>query len=220
MNGVTTLARVFVCSQGGDGAVFHEIAALVQAGGVVAIPTESSYGLGASPFYTNALERLCRLKGRSDDKPILVLIAEPAQVDLLVREIPPAARLLMEAFWPGPLTIVLPAKASLPAALTAGTGSVGVRCTAYAPLANLLRVTGPLTGTSANRSGDPPAQTAETVQTILGSEIAAILDAGTALSGLPSTVVDARAPVTLIREGPVTRAALMAVLQRSGVQLM
>lgn len=219
MNGVATLARVFACPQGEDRAAFHEIAALVQAGGVVAIPTESSYGLGASPFYTSALERLRQLKGRSDDKPILVLIADSAQLDLLVREIPPAARLLMETFWPGPLTIVLPARASLPPALTAGTESVGIRCTAYAPLANLLRVTGPLTGTSANRSGDPPAQTAQTVQTLLGRGIAAILDAGTASGGPPSTVVDARGPVTLIREGPVTRAALMAVLQRSGVQL-
>lgn len=204
--------------QGGE-AVLQEIALAVQAGGVVAIPTESSYGLGASPFDDLAVERVGRLKGRPEGKPILVLIAERAQLDLLVREIPPAAQPLMEAFWPGPLTIVFPAIASLPAVLAAGTGSIGVRWTAYPPLVELLRVTGPLTGTSANRAGCPPAQSADTVQSILGPDVDLILDVGTTGGDLPSTVVDARGPVTLIREGRVTREALRSVLQRKDIQL-
>lgn len=213
------MSRMLAYRTAQDTAVFQEIAEVVRAGGVVAIPTESSYGLGVSPFHPGALARLCRLKGRSDDKPILVLIAARTHLDLLVRDIPPAARLFMEAFWPGPLTIVFPALASLPPALTAGTGSVGLRWTAYAPLVELLHVTGPLTGTSANRSGHPPTQTAEAVQSLLGTEIDVILDAGAAPGGPPSTVVDAREPVTLIREGPVTREAIMSALQRSGVRL-
>lgn len=213
------MSRVLAYRAGPEAAVLHEIAAVVQAGGVVAIPTESSYGLGVSPFHAGALERLCRLKERFDDKPILVLIAARSHLDVLVQDIPPAARFLMEAFWPGPLTIVFPALASLPAALTAGTKSVGVRWTAYAPLGDLLRVTGPLTGTSANRAGHPPAQTAEAVQSLLGIGVDVILDAGTAPSGPPSTVVDAREPVTLIREGAVTHDALRSTLQRGGFQL-
>ncbi len=214
-----TMARVIAYRTAKDEAVLQEVAAVVRAGGVVAIPTESSYGLGVSPFHAGALARLCRLKERSDDKPILVLIAERAHLDVLVRDIPPTARLFMEAFWPGPLTIVFPALASLPTALTAGTGSVGVRWTAHAPLAALLRVTGPLTGTSANRSGHPPTQTAEAIQSLLGTEVDVILDAGAAPGGPPSTVVDAREPLTLIREGPVTREALMSVLRLHGFQL-
>ncbi len=213
------MAQVLAYHTGLNTAVLHEVATVVQAGGVIAIPTESSYGLGVSPFQADAVERLCRLKERTDGKPILVLIAARSQLDRLVRDIPLAAYLLMEAFWPGPLTIVFPAAASLPAALTAGSESVGVRWTIYRPLVDILRVTGPLTGTSANRAGRQPAQTAEAVQALFGTEVDIILDAGSAPGGAPSTVVDAREPVTLIREGPITREALRTTLQRGGFQL-
>ncbi len=193
---------------------------VVHRGGIVALPTETFYGLGTDPFDVRAVERLLAIKGRPDNKPILVLIGERAQLTLLVREVSPCAALLMDHFWPGALTIVFPALPSLPLPLTAGTRTVGVRCTSCSPLARLLRAVGPLTGTSANRAGGVPARTAGEVQEALGQDIDLILDAGQTPGGLPSTIVEARDVVRLIREGAVSRQDLHTVLQPRGVTLM
>src|ERR1700675_2861942 len=132
--------------------------------GLIALPTESFYGLAVAPFDEQSLARLWQVKGRSEGKPILVLIGDRSQLEPLVRSIPPAATVLMNAFWPGPLTIVFSAAVELPDAVTAGTGSVGIRLSAWQPLVDLLRLVGPVTGTSANREGMPPPKTAEEVQ--------------------------------------------------------
>ena len=132
--------------------------------GLIALPTESFYGLAVAPFDEQALAKLWQVKGRSEGKPILVLIGERPQLEPFVRSIPPAATVLMNAFWPGPLTIVFPAAVGLPDAVTAGTGSVGIRLSAWQPLVDLLRRVGPVTGTSANREGMPPPRWAEEVQ--------------------------------------------------------
>ena len=187
--------------------------------GLIALPTESYYGLAVAPFDEQALARLWQVKGRSEGKPILVLIGDRHQLEPLVRTIPPSATVLMNAFWPGPLTIVFPAAVGLPDAVTAGTGSVGIRLSAWQPLIELLRRVGPVTGTSANREGLPPPCMAEEVQHSLGDAIDLIVDAGTTFGGRPSTVIDVRGPIRIIRDGAIERDAIAAQLASHGLNL-
>jgi L-threonylcarbamoyladenylate synthase len=200
-------------------ALYRELATLIAADGVAAIPTESSYALAVSPFRDKALAGLFRAKRRPDGKPILVLIGDPVQLPPLAETIPPAAELLMHSFWPGPLTILFPSRPSLPARLTAGTGTVGIRLPAMSLLQRLLIQVGPLTGTSANRSDQPPLCTAEAVSAELGHDVDLILDAGPTLGGLPSTVIDARSPLRIVREGAVSRVTLRKQLRHAGFTL-
>ena len=191
----------------------------MQRGGVVAIPTETFYGLGVNPFDEQAVSRLLRIKGRSDGKPVLVLIGSLDQLPRLAQNVPPVARILIDAFWPGPLTILFPALPSLPRNLTAGTGTVGVRLSSCEPLVALLRQVGPLTGTSANRSNQPSPQTALMVEQDLGQAVDAIIDAGATPGEFPSTVIDVQSPIRIIREGAVSRQMIQNVLQTHGVSL-
>ncbi|MFM8552170.1 MAG: L-threonylcarbamoyladenylate synthase [Nitrospiraceae bacterium] len=194
---------------------------LVQAGGVMALPTESFYAIGApvgpAPAQAEAIARVCRIKGRADGKPLLVLIADESQLLSLVADVPCAARVLMQRLWPGPLTIVFPAAEGLPDDLTAGTGTVGVRWSACPLLREVLRRTGPLTGTSANRSGAPPARTAEEVDLALGADLDLILDGGPTPAAQPSTVVDVGGPLRVLREGPITKVQIAAILTEVGL---
>jgi len=195
------------------------VAEVIQAGGIVALPTESFYGLAVSPFHGEAVNRLIRIKDRAGDKPILVLIGDRAQLTSLVDPVPPVAELLMATFWPGPLTIVMDALPSLPHPLTAGTGSLGVRLPSVPLLCDLLRGVGPLTGTSANRAGEKPFETAQQVLSGLGEHVELILESGGTPGGLPSTVLDVRGSVRLVREGAVPRPIIATVLQGLGIQL-
>lgn len=193
---------------------------VIQGGGIAAVPTETYYGLAVNPFDPRAVDRLLAVKGRGDGKPILLLIGDRAQLSALVQEVPPMASPLMDAFWPGPLTLLFAAHPSLPPNLTAGTGTIGVRLSSCLPLVELLQQVGPLTGTSANRSGSPPARTAGEVQELLGDDVDVIVDAGATIGGLPSTVVDARDhPVRVVRDGPISRQMLQNVLQTRGISL-
>ena len=187
--------------------------------GLIVLPTESFYGLAVAPFDEQALAKLWRVKGRSEGKPILVLIGDRPQLEPFVQSISPAATVLMNAFWPGPLTIVFPAAAGLSDAVTAGTGSVGIRLSAWQPLGDLLRRVGPVTGTSANREGMPPPRSAEEVQHSLGAAVDLIIDAGPTPGGQPSTVIDARGPIRIIRDGTVERGAIAAQLASHGLHL-
>jgi L-threonylcarbamoyladenylate synthase len=187
--------------------------------GLIALPTESFYGLAVTPFDEQALARLWQVKGRSEGKPILLLIGERSQLEPLVRSIPPAATVLMNAFWPGPLTIVFPAADGLSNAVTAGTGSVGIRLSAWQPLVDLVRQVGPVTGTSANREGMTPPTTAEDVQLCLGHALDLIVDAGPTTGGRPSTVIDVQGPIRIVREGAIERSAIVAQLAGHGLSL-
>jgi L-threonylcarbamoyladenylate synthase len=189
-------------------------------GGIIAIPTETFYGLAVDPFNEAAVDRLRRLKGREGGKPILVLIGSLEQLPFVVREVPPIAKILIDAFWPGPLTILFPAVPSLPRNLTAGTGLVGVRLSSCEPLMALVTRVGPLTGTSANRADRAPACTALTVEQELGQDVDLIVDAGTTAGGLASTVIDVQQPLRLIRDGAVTRQMIQNVLQTHGISLV
>lgn len=197
----------------------ERVSAVIHRGGIVGIPTETFYGLGVDPFDAQAVERLTRLKGRRDSKPILVLIGSVEQLPSLVQVVPPVAGILMEAFWPGPLTILFPALPTIPSILTAGTGTVGIRLSCCAPLIELLQRVGPLTGTSANRSDRRPARTAQMVQEEFGNEVDLIVDAGRTPGGSASTVIDGREPVRVIREGAVSREMLQSVLAARGISI-
>ncbi|OGW65074.1 MAG: threonylcarbamoyl-AMP synthase [Nitrospirae bacterium RIFCSPLOWO2_02_FULL_62_14] len=209
------LVRVFREDTGA--AIVSEAAHIVQGGGVIAMPTDSLYALVACAFDDAAVRRVCAIKGQRERKPILVLISDRSQLAMLAARVPRAATVLMDRFWPGPLTIVFPASPRLPIALTAGTGTIGVRLPAQPLLAALLHATGPLTGTSANRSDEPPARTACEVQEKLGNDVDLIVDGGPAPVMLPSTVVEVGEPVRVLREGPIGRAALAAALEKEGI---
>ncbi len=188
---------------------------VVRGGGVIAFPTETFYGLGVDPFNVPAVQRLYDLKGRSPQtSPILVLIRSRHELQALVSEITSAAERLMQACWPGPLTLVFRAAVPVPSVLTAGTGTIGVRLSAYPDVQRVLEMFGgPLTGTSANRTGQPPVTTAEEVERAFGADVDLILNGGPTPGGLPSTVVDTTvSPPRLIREGCVSQAVLRAVL--------
>ncbi|HEU4685905.1 MAG TPA: L-threonylcarbamoyladenylate synthase [Nitrospira sp.] len=185
--------------------------------GIVALPTETFYGFSVDPFSEEAVGRLLRVKGREDGKPVLILLAEPAQLSSVASTISPGARLLMERFWPGALTILLPAHPALSRNLTGNTGRVGVRLSSCAPLIELLRIVGPVTGTSANRAGCPPLTTAEDVLREFDDQIELVVDAGPTPGGLPSTVIDPGEPMTILREGAVSRQMIQNVLETHGM---
>src|SRR6266705_2680954 len=188
----------------------REASRVVREGGVIAFPTETFYGLGASPFNARVVQRVFDLKGRAlKTAPILVLIRSRTELETLVSEITPTAERLIETYWPGPLTLIFRASDSVPSVLTAGTGTIGIRLSAHADVQHLLAaVGGPLTGTSANRSGHPPATTAAEVDRTVGMDVDLILNGGETPGGLPSTVVDTTVtPPRLVREGCIPKAS-------------
>ncbi len=196
---------------------FLPIVDLVRHGGLLAVGTESSYALAASVSVAQALDRVVRAKRRPSGKPLLVLIAERSQLDALAGSVPPWADAVLNAFWPGPLTVIVPARPSLSPVLTAGTGTIGVREPAPSFLRALLQQTGSLTGTSANRSGDAPCLTAEAVQASLGHDVDLILDTGPAPGRPPSTLFSVTDKPVILRTGPVSKQAIQAVLSETGL---
>jgi L-threonylcarbamoyladenylate synthase len=195
-----------LCCSASDPAALDQAARLLGQGGLIAFPTETYYGLGVDPFNVEALERLFAVKQRQPDKAVLVLVAEQAQVVQLAAEMPAVLQKLMHHFWPGPLTLVFPGQASLPTLLTGGTGNIGIRHSPHPLVSRLLHAFGgPITATSANRSGAPPATTAAEVQESLGSEIDLIVDGGTTPGGAGSTLVgcDEDGQLCCLREGVV-----------------
>lgn len=187
----------------------------IATGGVVAIPTETYYGLAADPGRADALDRVRRLKGRAEDKPLLLLVDGVARA----RRVAPGAPSLLErlagAFWPGPLTLVLPAPAGLHPALVGPGGGVAIRHPAH-PVAEALvgRCDRPLTGTSANRSGDPAADRPDAIRLHRQSRLlAGILDAGPTPGGPPSTLLDLTGErPRVLRPGAVEAERLREVL--------
>lgn len=209
------------CVDGFSPALLTELRSIIRRDGILAAATESSYALCGSPWSEPAVARINRLKGRPPDKPLLVLIHRPEELVRLTRDIPEPARVLMRHCWPGPLTIVLPAHPSLPPGLTAGTQTVGIRWPDYRPLVPLLEAVGPLTGTSANRSGHEPLTDAQSVQKEFSSDLDVVLDMGPAPGGAPSTVVHVEAhAVRLLRAGPVAAPELRTLLEPLGIALI
>lgn len=178
---------------------------LIARGGVVAFPTETLYGLAADATDARAVERVFALKGRDRGVAIPVIAADRAQVTAWIGPLDPRAERLAAHFWPGPLTLALPAGARLPPALLAGGRTVAVRVSAHPVAAALARALGrPITSTSANRSGAPATPLADEVDAAFGDDLDGIVDAGACPGGPPSTVVDVTgAEPRLVREGAV-----------------
>lgn len=175
-------------------------------GGVVAYPTETSYGLGASIEVECALDRIYEIKRRPKDKPLLVIIKDASWLKGLAADIPISSYPLMERFWPGPLTILFSARPGLPSSLCASTGKIGVRVSSHPIAMALLDGLGsPITATSANLAGSPSLNTAEEVMMQLVSPPPDfILNGGPAPGGPPSTIVDVTmdTPV-IVRQGAI-----------------
>ncbi len=179
----------------------------LRAGGLVAFPTETVYGLGVHARDAAAVERLFRVKGRPADNPVIVHLADLDALGQVAAQVTPLARSLAAQFWPGPLTLVLPAHDEVPSAVTGGASTVGVRVPDH-PVARALLAAAdlPVAAPSANRSGRPSPTTAAHVTADLGADVEVVVDGGACRLGLESTVVDARGRVPVVlREGAVTR---------------
>jgi L-threonylcarbamoyladenylate synthase len=188
---------------------------LILQGKVVAFPTETFYGLGADALDVQALQKIFRIKGREENKPLLLLVADRTWLPGLVKRISPRAKGLMEKFWPGPLTLVFEAAAHLPPLLTANTGKIGLRISSHLVAQALVQTVGrAITATSANVSGQPSASLAGEVFQALGKKIDAILDGGKTAGRLGSTVVDvSEVCPKIIRQGALPQAELAPFLK-------
>jgi L-threonylcarbamoyladenylate synthase len=173
---------------------------LLHHGGVVAIPTETFYALGADPRNDAGVRRIFRTKGRDDGKPLPVLFGVPSQLEALGVAAAPGRLEQYLSIWPAPLTVALPLRA--PIAASRGRSSLAVRLPASKGLRALLRLTGPLTGTSVNRSGTPAMSDPDEIEELFGRNVDLLVDGGKTPGGKPSTIVDATVdPPALLREG-------------------
>ena len=195
-------------------AVIFEAVRILKNGGVVSFPTRCLYGLGADALNRKAIGRVFKIKQRAPDKPLLILVPDRQAVDGLVNEIPPDAIKIMDRFWPGRITIVLAASSSLPSNLLAGMDKIGIRLPGH-PIARALveAFGGPITGTSANLSGQPGSSRIDDFDPLLIRQLDLILDAGPLQGGAGSTIVDVteKTPVVL-REGVVPRSEIFDTL--------
>jgi len=199
-----------------DAAGVAQAAAVLRAGGLVALPTETVYGLAARADSDDAVAAIYRAKGRPDFNPLIVHVADLAQAEALA-VLDSRAHRLAEAFWPGPLTLVLPkrAEARLAAAVTAGLPTVALRCPAHPVMRQVLAAADlPLAAPSANRSGAVSPTRAEHVAASLAGKVGLILDGGACEAGIVSTFVAVRAGGgwQMLRPGPITEAQISAIL--------
>jgi L-threonylcarbamoyladenylate synthase len=181
-----------------------EAARVLRDGGVVAFPTETFYGLGAAALDARAVVRVFEMKGRPRSSPLLVLV-DSVEMAQRIAIVPERARPLIARHWPGALTLVLTARAIVPAEITASTGTVGVRMSSHAVASGLVRALGaPITAPSANPTGLPPPSSAAAVLSDFDGAIDLVLDGGATRGGLPSTVLDVTVdPPRVIRQGAV-----------------
>ncbi|NLZ44087.1 MAG: threonylcarbamoyl-AMP synthase [Clostridia bacterium] len=200
-------------------AYLREAAAILQQGGLVAFPTETVYGLGAAVTHPQAVQRVYSVKGRPADNPLIVHLDSYERLPLVAAAIPPAARRLAGKFWPGPLTMVLPKKATIPEEVSAGLPTVAVRVPAHPVALRLLALAGvPVAAPSANLSGRPSPTLGSHVAEDLDGLVEMILDAGPTGVGLESTVLDLTGKTPrILRPGGVTREMLEEVFGAGGV---
>lgn len=187
---------------------------IIKEGGLVAIPTETVYGLGADGLNPEAVAKIFLAKGRPQDNPLILHVAEAADMEKFCHSIPQAAYVLAEKFWPGPLTMVLPARQTVPKCTTAGLSTVAVRCPDNAATREIIRLAGvPVAAPSANLSGKPSTTTAEHVLHDHNGKIDAIVDGGACRVGVESTIVDlTEERPRLLRPGGITPEQLLEVL--------
>ena len=189
-------------------------AQIIRKGDLVAIPTETVYGLAANGLNEEAVARIFQVKGRPADNPLILHICDAEQIDLYCRDVPPTAYQLAEKFWPGPLTMVLPAKDIVPKRTTGGLSTVALRCPASEVTRQIIRLADvPLAAPSANISGKPSTTTAQHVYDDHAGKIPLIIDGGACQVGVESTIVDlTENPPRLLRPGGITPEELKAIL--------
>lgn len=197
-----------------DREVIAKGAEVLQKGGLVAFPTETVYGLGANGLDGEACKRIYEAKGRPSDNPLILHISQISELHPIVREIPPVAEKLMEAFWPGPLTMIFLKSDKVPKEVTGGLDTVAVRFPSHPVAMALIRAAGlPIAAPSANTSGRPSPTRAAHVEHDLSGKIDMILDGGSAEWGLESTIVDVSVtPPMILRPGAVTKEMLEDVI--------
>lgn len=198
-----------------DEAVLHEAAEAVLRGGVIAFPTDTLYGLGCSLFDVSAVEMVARLKRRDLSLAVISLIPEASQVYGIATEVSESAERMMQRFWPGPLSLIFRAAPIVPARVQGAGGTVALRCPKDTLCQRLLdRIGGPVVSSSANLSGQRPAETAEEVVRIFGNQLDLVIDGGPRHGGLSSTLVDVSGPrPRLLRRGVVDVSAVLADLE-------
>jgi L-threonylcarbamoyladenylate synthase len=198
----------------------HDAVIALRAGELVVYPTETFYGIAADPFSPSALKKLFAIKDRDPQKPIALIAADAPMAFEVAADIPTIARRLAMAFWPGPLTIVLLARAGFPAHLVGPDGGVGVRVSPH-PVARALsqELGHPITATSANRSGEEPATTLQAARKSLGDKVKVFLEGGTLSASAPSTVIACEAHgFRVIRVGAISEREVAAALSASALE--
>ena len=202
-----------------DDASITEAGRILKNGGLVAFPTETVYGLGANAYDAAAVKSIYTAKGRPSDNPLIVHIADVADVDGLAREMNENARSLIEAFMPGPFTIILKKSGNVPDAVTAGMDTVAIRCPENETARRLIKAAGvPIAAPSANLSGKPSPTEAAHVRDDMTGRIDAIIDGGSCAVGVESTIVDASGDVpVLLRPGGITFEMIRRVVPEAGL---
>jgi len=192
--------------------VYEQSASVIKAGGVIAFPTDTVYGIGVSAFNRKAIEKIFDVKGRPHLKAIPILVSDIVDLDQITPPLPSSIQRIIENFWPGALTLILPLLPELPDNLSP-TPTIGLRLPDHDQVRNLLRKTGPLAATSANLSGEENALSADEVLEQLDGRIDLILDGGPAPGGQASTVLNCIGEnLEVLREGPVSLELILKVL--------
>ncbi len=216
------MSPVFDCTtEHGRADAIPKAAVGVRAGGLVVLPTDTLYGVGADAFSAEAVRDLLAAKGRGTDMPPPVLVPDARTVDGLATEVPDYARALIDAFWPGPLTLVLRAQPSLAWDLGETRGTVALRMPDDPIALELLREVGPMAVSSANRTGHPASRTVVEAASQLGASVEFYLDGGPTSGGLASTIVDCtREEPIVLRRGALSQEDVMAVVERARDQAL
>lgn len=197
------------------GSEADEAAVVLRAGGLLAVPTETVYGVAANAEDAAAVRRIFELRNRDFGKPVSILVTGMDMAERYCRNIPPAARRLAARYWPGPLTMVLEDGEAVPSVVTAGTGTLGVRCPDHPLTLALIEKAGvPLAAPSANLAGEEPARTAQEVLDYFDGKIEGVADGGPCQLGVASTVLDlTKTEPKVLREGGIPGRELLAFLR-------
>lgn len=189
-------------------------AELIRSGALVAIPTETVYGLGANAFDEDAVRKIFQVKGRPQDNPLIIHIHNASQLDTYCHDVPDEALMLAEHFWPGPLTMVLKRRSNIPDVVSAGLDTVAIRCPDHPATLEIIRLSGvPIAAPSANISGSPSPTEAGHVMADISGKIQAVVDGGGCCVGLESTIIDLSSePFHILRPGGITPGQIQAIV--------
>ena len=187
--------------------ILTRAAEILANGGIIAYPTETFYGLGADATNEKAIEKIFTIKGRNFKNPVSLIIGQADDIHSLVQDVPPTAKKLMAAFWPGALTIVFSATDKISPLLTAGSGKIGLRVSSHPGARGIIqKLKRPLTATSANLTGEPECALVSEVAEQIGNKIDAIVDWGKTKGDKASTIIDVTCtPPVILREGAISR---------------